>query len=332
MLAGMSLGTDIKRFSRGALPRIAIVTVILLPLLYGAMYLWAFWNPFNEVNKVPVALVNADRGAVVDGVEIDRFPLGTATAVNGGSEGATAIDARPELSAASTWQWQLQGELDVSHDVDVYDVDLFETPPETIERLHADGRTVVCYFSAGSYEGWRPDASGFAATDLGETLDGFADERWLDIRTDTVRAVAAGRIDLAATSGCDGVEPDNVDGYQNDTGFELSADDQLAFNRFLAETAHEHGLLVGLKNDLDQIPELAAEFDFALNEQCHEYDECEVYGPFLDQDKPVFNAEYADRYVSSPDQMCEQARELGLRTLVLPLDLDGSFRIDCDHL
>lgn len=67
MLAGMSLGTDIKRFSRGALPRIAIVTVILLPLLYGAMYLWAFWNPFNEVNKVPVALVNADRGAVVDG-------------------------------------------------------------------------------------------------------------------------------------------------------------------------------------------------------------------------------------------------------------------------
>ena len=63
----MSLGTDIKRYSRGALPRIALAVVVLLPLLYGAMYLWAFWNPFNEVNRVPVALVNADTGTVVDG-------------------------------------------------------------------------------------------------------------------------------------------------------------------------------------------------------------------------------------------------------------------------
>ena len=63
----MSLGTDIKRFSRGALPRIAIVTVILLPLLYGAMYLWVFWNPFDEVNKLPVALVNEDTGAQAQG-------------------------------------------------------------------------------------------------------------------------------------------------------------------------------------------------------------------------------------------------------------------------
>jgi len=63
----MSLGTDLKRYSRGALPRIALVTVILMPLLYGAMYLWAFWNPFAEVNKVPVALVNEDTGAQASG-------------------------------------------------------------------------------------------------------------------------------------------------------------------------------------------------------------------------------------------------------------------------
>lgn len=67
MLAGMSLGTDLKRFSRGAMPRIALVTVVLMPLLYGAMYLWAFWNPFDAVNKVPVALVNEDTGTEVDG-------------------------------------------------------------------------------------------------------------------------------------------------------------------------------------------------------------------------------------------------------------------------
>ena len=66
----MSLGTDIKRYSRGVLPRIAIVTVVLLPLLYGAMYLWAFWNPFAAVNKVPAALVNEDVGAMRDGTEL----------------------------------------------------------------------------------------------------------------------------------------------------------------------------------------------------------------------------------------------------------------------
>ncbi|MGV0838253.1 YhgE/Pip family protein [Mycolicibacterium thermoresistibile] len=67
----MSLGTDIKKYSRGTLPRIALVTIILMPLLYGAMYLWAFWNPFAEVDKVPVALVNEDRGARVQGQQLN---------------------------------------------------------------------------------------------------------------------------------------------------------------------------------------------------------------------------------------------------------------------
>ena len=66
----MSLGTDLKRYSHGTLPRIALATVVVLPLLYGAMYLWAFWNPFNEVDKVPVALVNEDIGAQTQGEEL----------------------------------------------------------------------------------------------------------------------------------------------------------------------------------------------------------------------------------------------------------------------
>ncbi len=70
MLAGMSLGTDIKRYSRGVLPRIALITIVLLPLLYGAMYLWAFWNPFAAINKVPAALVNEDVGAQAQGKPI----------------------------------------------------------------------------------------------------------------------------------------------------------------------------------------------------------------------------------------------------------------------
>ncbi|MEV4441967.1 YhgE/Pip domain-containing protein [Streptomyces sp. NPDC049577] len=58
---------ELKRFGRGRLPRAALVALLLLPLLYGALYLWSFWDPYGRLDKVPVALVNADRGATADG-------------------------------------------------------------------------------------------------------------------------------------------------------------------------------------------------------------------------------------------------------------------------
>ncbi|MCK8670008.1 YhgE/Pip domain-containing protein [Rhodococcus sp. HM1] len=67
MLAGLSPGSDLERYFRGRMPRMALAVLVLMPLLYGAMYLWAFWNPFGEADKIPVALVNADRGTIADG-------------------------------------------------------------------------------------------------------------------------------------------------------------------------------------------------------------------------------------------------------------------------
>ena len=141
------------------------------------------------------------------------------------------------------------------------------------------------------------------------------------------------RLDLAAEKGCDGVEPDNVDGYANDSGFPLSGNDQLAYNRFLASAAHERGLLIGLKNDLDQISELVAEFDFAVNEECYEYDECERLTPFIEAGKPVLHAEYAETLVNDSEAralFCDEMVALGLSSMVLPLELDDSFRFVCD--
>jgi len=235
------------------------------------------------------------------------------------------------LSVDSTWQWQLQGDVNAEYDVDVYDIDLFDSPPELIEALQADGRTVICYFSAGSHEDWRPDAGDFDDAALGEYLDGYDTERWLDVRDESVRAVIRERLDLAVERGCDGVEPDNVDGYTNDPGFDLTADDQIGFNRFLASEAHDRGLLVGLKNSLDEILALVDDFDFAVNEQCFEYDECDALQPFLDRGKPVFTAEYEDGLRTDHDELCADARDRGLHTLILPVDLDDSFRISCDR-
>lgn len=70
MIAGLTIGSDNKRYFRGTLPRLAIFTIILMPLLYCAMYLWAFWNPFGEVNKIPAAVVNLDTGAMNQGTPL----------------------------------------------------------------------------------------------------------------------------------------------------------------------------------------------------------------------------------------------------------------------
>jgi hypothetical protein len=243
---------------------------------------------------------------------------------------ASADDQRgPGLSDGMTWQWQLQGEINTSYQADVYDIDLFDAPSSVVDELHAGNRIVICYFSAGSYEEWRDDASEFSEADLGEPLDGWEGERWVDVRSGSLRSLMERRLDLAVERGCDGVEPDNVTAYNNKTGFGITAADQLSFNIFLAGGSHERGLLVGLKNDLDQIPDLVSQFDFAVNEECLEYDECEAYAPFVDAGKPVFSAEYSEVAVEDPGAICAVAREAGLTTLILPLDLDDSFRISC---
>jgi hypothetical protein len=225
----------------------------------------------------------------------------------------------------TTWQWQLDGVIDTSVDVEMYDVDLFETPVEVIRQLHAAGRVVVCYFSAGSYEDWRPDAADFPLETLGRPLDGWPGERWLDIRRlDALGPVMSARLDLAASKGCDGVEPDNVDGFANDTGFVLSAADQRIYNTWLATEAHARGLSVGLKNDLDQVVELLPYFDWALNEECFRYDECDLLLPFIAAGKAVFGVEYD----GDPADFCPRANSLNFDWLVKNLELDA-WRVAC---
>ncbi len=236
-------------------------------------------------------------------------------------------------AATTTWQWQLDGTVNTGYNVALYDLDLFTTDSSVVAALHGAGRSLVCYFSAGSYENWRPDAGRFTASDKGGNVPGWPGERWLDIRSANVQAVMLDRLDLAAAKGCDGVEPDWLHNFQSGTGFPITAIDQLAYNRFLANAARSRGLGIALKNDLDQIPQLVTYFDFAVNEQCHEFDECDVYGPFHSAGKPVFNAEYLDRWRTSAvarDSLCQAALVEGLHTLVLPVGLDDSFRYSCD--
>lgn len=119
-----------------------------------------------------------------------------------------------------TWQIVLQNNIileenatRVTPDVAIYDIDLFDTPRETIDTLHRLGKKVICYFSGGSYEPGRPDSGEFEEADLGKELDGWPGEKWLKLSSENVRRIMKGRVELASEKGCDGVDPDNVDGY-----------------------------------------------------------------------------------------------------------------------
>lgn len=223
-------------------------------------------------------------------------------------------------SRGVTWQWQLDGAIDTSVDVEVYDVDLFDTPASTVASLHAQGRKVVCYFTVGSWETYRPDVASMPASVKGGTVDGWPQERWLDIRRiDLIGPYMEARLDLCKSKGFDGVEGDWMDNHLQDTGFPISYADSIAYNRWLIARAHERGLAMGVKNAIDMAAELSSEADFEVNEQCAEFDECATLTPWISAGKPVLHTEYN----VTPAEFCPVTAPLGFSSLYKRLELDA---------
>ena len=235
-------------------------------------------------------------------------------------------------SPGTSWQWELSDDsINTSFDVQVYDVDLFDTPVETIEALHAQGRKVICYISVGSWEDWREDSSEFPAEVIGKDYEGWEGEKWLDIRQiDALAPIMRARLDLCAEKGFDAVEPDNMDAYTNDTGFPLTYEDQLRYNLWLAEEAHRRGLSIGVKNDEEQVEDLLPYFDWALTEDCFVGEWCEAMTPFIDAGKAVFAAEYTDEMSLDEflREVCPEAKALGFSAILKNRDLDA-YRAAC---
>jgi len=176
-------------------------------------------------------------------------------------------------------------------------------------------------FSAGTYELYLDEIKDILWIDgLVRTKMREWDEYWLDYRHEGVKEYMSRALDLAQEKGCDGVEFDNIDAYaafvdeeedeeeEDDDDEEeeeeeeeereikwcnaLTAEDQKKYNLWLAEQAHERGLAAGLKNCLGLIKDLKNDFEFAINEDCYDYEECDYYKPFLKLNKPVFAAFY----------------------------------------
>lgn len=182
-------------------------------------------------------------------------------------------------------------------------------PPPTGVRIVSRDRSAapapglynICYVNAfqiqpGEEKQWPADL--LLRDGRGKTVvDSDWDEVLLDIRTPAKRKRAAARvnqwIDGCADKGFDAVEPDNYDSYTRSRNL-LTAADATAFITLLSAHAHARHLAIGQKNTV----ELAglrkrAGLDFAVAEECGEYDECGAYAKAFDDRVVVI--EYTDR-------------------------------------
>ncbi len=241
--------------------------------------------------------------------------------------GAAAAEVwRP--APGTSFQWQLDSPVDPEVEAEVYDVDLFDTDATTVALLKARGRWVICYVSVGTVEDWRPDAHLFPSRVVGRQYDEWPGERWLDVRRlDLLAPVLGARLDLCKAKGFDAVEPDNLDGYENETGFTLTREDQVRFNLWIAAEAHRRGLSIGLKNSPEMVSEMLSAFDWALTEDCFDQGWCAELAPFVDAGKAVFVTEYTDTGVNF-EAACAEAASFGFTAILKERDL-GAFREVC---
>ncbi|KAH7408108.1 glycoside hydrolase superfamily [Phaeosphaeria sp. MPI-PUGE-AT-0046c] len=223
----------------------------------------------------------------------------------------------------------------VPTDAPVWDIDLFDNPASTVSTLKAAGKIVICYFSAGTAEDWRDDYKSFAAADLGKVLPEWPNEKWIRTGSQSIRNIMAKRIKIAADKGCDAIDPDNTDGYQNDNGLNLRSTDAIDYMRWMQQEAAKYNMKIGLKNSLDIVNDLALIMDFAVNEQCAALGECRAYDRFLALNKPVFHIEYPTPLNAGATKglSCTSIGVNGTSTILKTLQLDGdTYYCDGSHV
>lgn len=187
--------------------------------------------------------------------------------------------------------YQVAGELAVGRDAQLVVIDLFETESSQVAALHATGRVVVAYLSAGTLEPWRPDVAALPDAVVGAPLVSYPNEAWLDIRSAPVRSLMRARLELARDKGFDGVFPGSLGGYRSTTGFPLTASDQQSYDVFLATQARALGLSAGLSGDFDLLAQLVDAYDWAIAFGCLAADSCARLQPLIDRGKAVFDVE-----------------------------------------
>ena len=224
------------------------------------------------------------------------------------------------------WDWQLGEPVRPPAGVVVFDTDPDIVDRALIDRLNRAGVYTICYVSVGTVEDYRDDADRFPPEVVGRTYGDWPDEKFLDIRRlDVLLPLMRARFERCRALGFDAVEPDNMDVYDNDSGFSLSARDGVRYILALAKMAHGMGLEIGQKNVSDLTPKLVGKLDFVIAESCFQDRWCAEVAAYTRAGKPVFDAEYNDRAINW-DRACAEAARRNISMILKDRDLNAGRR------
>lgn len=233
----------------------------------------------------------------------------------GGGDGAT-----------SYWDWQLTEPFDLTRDVQVFDLDPDSVTPAQIAALNSQGIKTVCYVSIGTLEDYRDDVASFPASVIGNTYGDWPDERFLDVREiDILKPLMAARFQNCLDMGFNAIEPDNMDVHENDSGFDISSADMVAYILALADVAHGMGLEYAQKNVPELTPLLVGSADFIIAESCFQDNWCGDILAYSAAGKDILDAEYSDRPVDF-DVACGYAANNNIRMILKDRDLTAELQ------
>ena len=218
----------------------------------------------------------------------------------------------------------------------------------TVAAIHATGAHAICYMETGSWENYRPDASEYPTSILGDTMPGYSAEKFVNINNLnspagptglTLHQILDNRIDQCKAEGFDAVETDLDDTYSNNdgtTGFTITMADELAFNNTIAGDIHAAGMAWFFKNGIEGDSFITGTMaepnlpDGTVDEECNYYADCSALEPFVTAGKPILNVEYTDDTPNPTEAtLCTAALAFPMATIMTDVNLDGHLSYGC---
>ncbi len=223
------------------------------------------------------------------------YALGLLVAVAGCAELSSEI----QVISQNSWDWQLSEPFNLTRNVSIFDTDPDSVTAAQVRAMNARGIKTICYVSVGTVENYRDDVGVFPNSVIGRTYGDWPDEKFLDIRQlDILLPIMTARFQRCKDMGFDAIEPDNMDVYNNDSGFSLSEADGVNYILALAKVAHGMGLEIGQKNVSDITDQLVDTMDFVITEGCFVDGWCEEVAAYAHSGKDILAAEYTDSNIN----------------------------------
>ncbi len=240
-----------------------------------------------------------------------------------------------ELKRVKSFDWilDLKDWETIQTKAEIIDIDVLDTEKEVVQKLKKQWKIVIWYINIWSIETYRDDFKDFPQSIVWKVYPWWEDERFLDIKNyNKFKKLIIKRLDIAHEKWFDGIEPDNMDSYDNleETGFKISQEDMKSYLLWFIWEAHKRGMFVVQKNAPELSESLQKFFDWALLEGAFYNNYFSDFSNYIDKEKPVFVVEYTDN--SKPQyflkEVCTQSQKLWFTTILKNRNLD-SFIVKC---